>query len=877
MKMTAFVRLGAVLAILAGNAAWGHAQSYVDAFTRSDNASLGSPWVESEETAMGCSTSLEIDDDRLRIAQCTGAMAYYDALVINDQYSRLKWAGTSFADQNRDIGGPAVRISGTRTSASLYIAEYDWQQTKIRLYKYVSQSLNGAGTLLIEYAGGLSTGDWLEIRAQGSTITVLRNAAQIMSVADTAVTSGKPGVAIHNTGSSGGFAWDEWEGGSLALLSYGDLFTRANSNSLSSPWVESEETSMGCDTSLTISSNNLYMSQCTGAMAYYDMAFSNDHSSRLKWAGTSFSDQNRDIGGPAVRVSGTRSSAKLYLAEYDWEQGKIRLKKYNNQTLNGAGTDLGTEYSGSLSTGDWLELKVSGSSLTVYKNTTSIITATDSAITTGKAGIAIRNPGSAGGFSWTEWEGGNVEPPPETSTPTPTTTPTPPSPCVSPSTTVTVPATSPAPSRPGVNASYEDPKYCTDVTRLTDSSTTSGTFTQAEYATQVHFAATPISPASEPWIYVNAQDHIRIITSTGSVVEDLDGTGGFPSVGNTSLPRWHQSRGDVLYYISNTSGTAQLRWVDVDATSNQDRCVAQFTGFQALFDDGKSDLSPDRTKMVFYGTSNGTDRKIFVYTLPTSGDPPTSGCGETLSPTNVFTVASTNTVNYVQISNSFVVVGYSIFSGSPHGQAVRLHRITTMADTNGYLAHEVQHNDVGIDKDGNEVFVVTLWRDAACQNGLTKIDLAAAATAFEAGQSINPECLRPQNLGNPVFHGSLAMHISLPPDQDGVDEDWVYVSTYRPNKDCNWKPFGDEVFRVRLTQPSGVSYYPVERFAHHYTDTRRTAPGCNDGTGPEAIGIPYETQPRASVNRDGSKILFNSNWGVGNNDNYHDVYVITVP
>jgi hypothetical protein len=100
---------------------------------------------------------------------------------------------------------------------------------------------------------------------------------------------------------------------------------------------------------------------------------------------------------------------------------------------------------------------------------------------------------------------------------------------------------------------------------------------------------------------------------------------------------------------------------------------------------------------------------------------------------------------------------------------------------------------------------------------------------------------------------SLAVHIS------GSENGWAVVSTYAPadpRPDGTWPPFTNEILRLRLDGSE------ITRLAHH-----RSRP-YND----------YNYAPKAALSRDGSRVVYGSNFGLqetgGYPAEYSDAYMI---
>jgi hypothetical protein len=149
--------------------------------------------------------------------------------------------------------------------------------------------------------------------------------------------------------------------------------------------------------------------------------------------------------------------------------------------------------------------------------------------------------------------------------------------------------------------------------------------------------------------------------------------------------------------------------------------------------------------------------------------------------------------------------------------------------------------DVTRDANGDEVLVLTNSADPApvCNNAIVKTRLAD-------GQQT---CLL-------SLDWNLAVHVSAP-DGNG----WVFVETYAPSDPLGtpaWKTYTNEILQIKL---DGTE---VRRLAQH-----RSRP-LNS----------YNYQPHVSVSRDGSRLIYNSNFGLqasaGYPAEYSDVYFIAL-
>lgn len=209
-----------------------------------------------------------VDAAALKRTWGNGAVALHTSAYENNQYSELTYGGAS----SSGVAGPGVRISSTadRRKFTGYFADYDVTAGKVRLWKYVNQQLGFPGTQLgSDVVTTLAATDKLRVEANGTTIRVLKNGAQILSVTDSAIASGKAGIVVRHDidNTTGGYLeWTLWGGGDLdgALNVYSDNFTRADNTALGGSWTESEDV----NTVIRILSNTLRVAQTTQAAVY---------------------------------------------------------------------------------------------------------------------------------------------------------------------------------------------------------------------------------------------------------------------------------------------------------------------------------------------------------------------------------------------------------------------------------------------------------------------------------------------------------------------------------------------------------------------------------------------------------------------------------
>jgi len=159
------------------------------------------------------------------------------------------------------------------------------------------------------------------------------------------------------------------------------------------------------------------------------------------------------------------------------------------------------------------------------------------------------------------------------------------------------------------------------------------------------------------------------------------------------------------------------------------------------------------------------------------------------------------------------------------------------------------HSDLGLDANGEEVLVMDIYSEADNQTHICKFALADGDSTHLLALSLLFD-----------MHESCRA-LSRP--------GWVYVSTFDyferlTDSQENWLPFEDEVFALKM-DGSGT----VERYAHHHSREYSTYTPDRDH------GANYFAEPRATVSKDGTRILFASNWRIKMDEDFSiDAYLV---
>ena len=367
---------------------------------------------------------------------------------------------------------------------------------------------------------------------------------------------------------------------------------------------------------------------------------------------------------------------------------------------------------------------------------------------------------------------------------------------------------------PVLGGTYLDQIFGTQVQRLSDAHNTPDAAGGSGNLTFIRNEYSTMSPFNNDTtrLLLEHQSYFGLYDGAGNYVRDL------PFEINTeSEPRWSRSDPNSLYYHPRNGN--QLKQYNVAA--NVMSVVHTFSEYTAINGLGESDISFDGDRFVLVGDQHD----IFVYTLSTNVKGP------------VFDIAGLGGIDQVQITpDNHVLVGWLANGPNRHNgiemydQDMRFVR---------QIVPAINHYDVMRDINGDEIMV---WDNAndpnpVCSNGVVKVRLADASQT----------CLL-------SLDWSMALHVS------GSDGGWVLVETY-DSSDPNpllpgaWKPYTNEILQLKLDGSE------VRRLLHHRS---RPFPG-ND----------YNWTPRASVSRDGTKLVYSSDYGLQQLLGYPSDYVDT--
>jgi len=319
-------------------------------------------------------------------------------------------------------------------------------------------------------------------------------------------------------------------------------------------------------------------------------------------------------------------------------------------------------------------------------------------------------------------------------------------------------------------------------------------------------------------------DNSRLILVHQSYFGLYDGTGNFlgnlpMEINSSSEPRWSLMDNNTLYYhVGN-----QLKTYNVATKSS--KVTHTFTEYSSISGNGEMDISLDGDHFTF----TGDGRYVFLYTISTDSKSAVFDTNGHEFDATYVTPDNHVTITWKQNGVNTRYTGIEMFDSKMN--FVR------------QLAHAGGHMHMSRDLNGDEVLIWTNSNDSqpACgHNAIVKIRLADGSQ----------NCLL-------SLDWSLAVHISA------ADNTWAFVETYTaPGNDVvpptGWLPYMDELLQIKL---DGTE---IRRLVQH-----RSRP-LND----------YYYQPKLSASRDGTRLVYASNFGLqlisGAPFYYADEYMMTL-
>ncbi len=292
-----------------------------------------------------------------------------------------------------------------------------------------------------------------------------------------------------------------------------------------------------------------------------------------------------------------------------------------------------------------------------------------------------------------------------------------------------------------------------------------------------------------------------------------------PGLAGDAEPQWHSSDPNLLYYVATNGGTKLLQLnvsTGVTTTAADFAGRLPWSGVAHVWTKSEGSPSADGRYWCFMAENSGfTTLGVFAYDLQTN--------------TILGSKAMTNRPDHVSMSPSGRWCVVSHIGGL--GGTVAWNTTFTQSRQ---LHLQSEHSDIALGAGGHDVYVAIDYQSNNGDMFMVDIDTGTRTTLFPTYVSGN----------------ATAYHIS---GKAFAKPGWIVVSTYLPdNTNTQW--YHQKIMAVSLS--ANPTIYNLAQHHVRYNG--------------------YWTEPHASVNRDFTRVLFNSNWGTSS-DLDVDAYLIALP
>ena len=368
-------------------------------------------------------------------------------------------------------------------------------------------------------------------------------------------------------------------------------------------------------------------------------------------------------------------------------------------------------------------------------------------------------------------------------------------------------------AKPDRGTAFTEPAYNTCETRATDHAADGVSgFTRNDYSRRQAFNA----DSSQYVVYsLNGSWHLYD-ARTQAHLKALPGPAG------DAEPQWHPTDPDLLYYLPTNGVGMQVMELTVSTDTSRvvgdlsARLKERWSGANAAWT--KSEGSPSRDARYWcFMVDDASWASLGVITWDRDTD-------------TIVGWMDTNGERPDHVSMSPSGDSCVVSGDGSNGTSAYSRDFSQRTQ----LLHKSEHSDIAIDANGDDVFVSVDY-----QAGAGDIFMLNIRTGVRT-------LLLPSYLNGTA----TALHIS---GKAFNKPGWVVLSTYADNNgERQW--FHRKVMAVQLNADPTI--YNLA-FTHN----------ADNG---------YWTEPHASVNRDFTKVLFNSNWGTGSDQDV-DAYMVEIP
>jgi hypothetical protein len=370
----------------------------------------------------------------------------------------------------------------------------------------------------------------------------------------------------------------------------------------------------------------------------------------------------------------------------------------------------------------------------------------------------------------------------------------------------------PSLSKPAKGSAFSDPAYKTCVVRATDHASEP----PSTFARNDYSRRQAFNANSSRFLAYSNTGHWHLYDGkTLAYIKQLSGPAG------DAEPQWHPTNPDLLYYLP-TNGVG-LKVYELNVATNTSRTIgdlgsrlrARWPSAYAAWTKSEGSPSADGRYWCFM-VDNSSWGGIGIVTWDMQTDTILGYLNNTTRPDHVSMSPSGN---------------YCVASHYGGPGVVAYNRDLTNPRK---IANIGEHSDIALDSNGEDAYVSVDFQANQGDVFMTNLRTGVRTNLFPS-----------------YVNGSAnAFHFS---GKGFRKPGWVLVSTYGEyGGPVQW--FHRKVFAMQL-KANPVIY----NIAHHHSAVNG-----------------YWSEPHASVNRDFTKMIFNSNWGSGSSDNI-DAYLVDIP
>lgn len=392
-------------------------------------------------------------------------------------------------------------------------------------------------------------------------------------------------------------------------------------------------------------------------------------------------------------------------------------------------------------------------------------------------------------------------------------------------------------SKPAKGNVFKEPNFGTCMVRGTDHANEQpSTFARNDYSRRQAFNADSsrfIVYSNDGWWHLYNANTLQHISRLSPRAVNPSTPAQYHMAGDAE-PQWHPTDPNSLYYLPTNGGTTLLK---LDVRDNSYEVAANFSGKLPSWGSAarhiwtKSEGSPSADGRYWGFQVEDANFRLLGYMVWDLQENRLAGSMQSSSRPDHSSMSASGRW-FVPSSDSTGTWAWS-----------------RDFKTKKKLLHKSEHSDLALGPNGEDYFVAIDYQSDKGDVFFVDID---ACPSVPASASDAPLCPRTTLFPTYANGSSAALHVS---GKGFSKPGWAVISTYatKASRDGSWPWYTNKIFAVELKANPRV--YPIA-----YT---------------RAAGGGYWAEPHASVSRDFSRVIFNSNWGKSGED--IDSYIVHLP